>query len=509
MASGTLLPWPLNQPLDDDGLVIPGALLYVYVAGTSTPVVVYADVGLTIPLSNPVEAAASGRFPELFMTPGSSVKVVLKTADNVEIWSADNILASPSVTGGVDLVGVAGEALPALSAVYLSDGSGGKTAGSWYLADASQLYSSVSPEVGVTQSAIALGATGTIRTRGEVSGFTTIVPGGVYYIGTAGAATLTAPANARAIYIGLSPTTVSVAAVPVPAALSTRCEGRLTLTTAVPVTTADVLAATTIFWTPFRGNHCAVYNGTTWIERTFTELSIVVPATTATLYDVFVFDNSGTLALELTAWTNDTTRATALVLQDGVLVKTGALTRRYLGTFRTTGVSGQTEDSIAKRYLWNYYNRTRRHLRRYETTASWTYGAGNSVNGTRQANANVANQVEVVVGVAESLVEISVMAWASNTVVSAMSTYASIAIGIDSTTVGDVTFSSGVNTAYAYVATVPSPMVVTARLMPTVGRHFFAWLEYVVINNGGTNTMYRTDPFNNNWQGGMIGSIDG
>ena len=87
-------------------------------------------------------------------------------------------------------------------------------------------------------------------------------------------------------------------------------------------------------------------SGSLWTEElsVTSPISIAVPSTTSTVYDVFVYDSSGTSTLELTAWTNLTTRATALAYQNGVLCKTeGALvTRRYLGSFRTTGVSGQT-----------------------------------------------------------------------------------------------------------------------------------------------------------------------
>lgn len=160
------------------------------------------------------------------------------------------------------------------------------------------------------------------------------------------------------------------------------CEFRMTLTTALPVTTADVTAATTVFVAPYKGNRIALYDGTNWVMRSSAQMSIAVPATTSTMYDLFCFDNSGTATLEALAWTNDTTRATALVTQDGVLCKTGALTRRYLGSFRTTTVSGQTEDSLAKRFVWNYYNRIVRPMRVIETTDNWNY----TTSTIRQAN---------------------------------------------------------------------------------------------------------------------------
>lgn len=101
------------------------------------------------------------------------------------------------------------------------------------------------------------------------------------------------------------------------------------------------------------------------------------------------------LSLELSAaWTNDTTRADALTTQDGVLVKSGTTSRRYLGTIRTTGTT-TTEDSDAKRFVWNQYNRVPRRLAKgYEGGSFWSY----SSTTVRQANANSAHQVEAVNG---------------------------------------------------------------------------------------------------------------
>ena len=172
--------------------------------------------------------------------------------------------------------------------------------------------------------------------------------------------------------------------------------GRLTLTTGVPVTTADVTAATNVYYTPYLHDKIRIYDGTTWNQYVFTELTLAVPASTTQMYDIWIYDNAGTLTLEALAWTNDTTRATALVRQDGVLCKTGVLTRRYLGSFRTTGVSGQTESSLAKRFVWNYFNRVELRARRLDstdheyTTASY-----------RIWNNDAANITEFVIGVIE------------------------------------------------------------------------------------------------------------
>ena len=176
---------------------------------------------------------------------------------------------------------------------------------------------------------------------------------------------------------------------------------RLTLTSGTAVTTADVTGAETIYLTPFDGNRIWLYDGTVWVAYALSEISGDVPDA-AQMNDVFVYDNSGTLTLDIVAWTNDTTRATALALQDGVLVKTGALGRRYVGSFYSdiTG-NGQTEDSAANRYVWNYYNRKFRPMKAaLETTNTWTYTSTT----IRQANANTANQLNFCIGVSQDRV---------------------------------------------------------------------------------------------------------
>lgn len=154
--------------------------------------------------------------------------------------------------------------------------------------------------------------------------------------------------------------------------------GRLTLETGVPISTTDQSAKTTLYYTPYYHNRIPLYSGSAWQLVNFTsDLSITLVGTTASLpYDVFCYNNSGTATLELTAWTNTTTRATALTRQDGRYVKTGATTRLYLGTIYINGTGGQTDDTNNKRFVYNAYNRVNRKLFTYNSTASWTYSTG-------------------------------------------------------------------------------------------------------------------------------------
>lgn len=188
-------------------------------------------------------------------------------------------------------------------------------------------------------------------------------------------------------------------------AAGTVCNGRLTLESGVAVSTSDQTAKTTVYFTPYKGDLVGLYNGSTaWNVYDFTELSLSISSLTAdTNYDIFLYNNAGTLTLESTAWTNDSTRATALVEQNGVYVKSGATTRRYLGTIRITGTTGQCEDSKLKRFVYNYYNRVQRYCWTYNTTGNFTYSGASwreYNNGTGQLRGHF------VVGVVEDIINL-------------------------------------------------------------------------------------------------------
>lgn len=77
------------QALDGNGDPIPGALAYFYDTGTTTPRTTYQDVSGSTPHDDPVEADANGFFPEIFVTGGTAVKCVLKTAAGVTVTTQD------------------------------------------------------------------------------------------------------------------------------------------------------------------------------------------------------------------------------------------------------------------------------------------------------------------------------------------------------------------------------------------------------------------------------------
>lgn len=242
--------------------------------------------------------------------------------------------------------------------------------------------------------------------------------------------------------------------------------GRLTLTTGVPVTAGDVTAATTIYYTPHHNDRITLEDGSRWVTIEFTEKSLAIGAVTADLpYDIFGVLSGGALAIEKLAWTNATTRATAITIQDGRYCKSGDKTRLYLGTicpYSTTQVADSALASTGGRGVWNAYNRVKRHLSAVDTTDSWNY----TTTTWRSANASTANRVKFVRGLDEDAMSARVACQIAN----ASTINAAVGVGVDSTSV---------NSAQVYVGVSVTSGVVRADYsgFPGAGFHFLQWLE--------------------------------
>lgn len=260
---------------------------------------------------------------------------------------------------------------------------------------------------------------------------------------------------------------------------------RLTLTTATPVTTADVTGATTIYLSPYKSDRIALYNGTTWIISESNEISLALGTLVAdTNYDVFVYDNASTLTLELSAaWTNNTTRAEAIARQDGVWIKSGTTTRRFIGTIRMTSTTA-TEDSAARRFVFNADNAIDRPMRVIETTDSWTY----TLATYRSANNSVANRLQYVDGLGDRLICAQVRVSFQRSV-DTTSAYAVVGIGIDSTSVTSAQLFNDTNKG-ANITTITC----VYEGFPGLGFHFLQWLEFSAATGTGNWYGDASDP---------------
>lgn len=115
------------------------------------------------------------------------------------------------------------------------------------------------------------------------------------------------------------------------------------------------IQSTTLKFTPGSvGNRITLYDGTRWRMYTSAEMTLSLTATASTLYYIYCYSNSGTPTLEVST--------TGTTTQDGVLVKSGATTRKLVGlayavatnTFEDSGGRGFY---AGNRTLVSQYNR--------------------------------------------------------------------------------------------------------------------------------------------------------
>lgn len=271
---------------------------------------------------------------------------------------------------------------------------------------------------------------------------------------------------------------------------------RLTLTTGVPLTSADVTGAGTIYLTPYKGNTAWTYDSSVWTEHAFAEISLALTLTATKNYDVFLYNNAGTMTLELSAaWTNDTTRADALALQDGVPVKSSDHSRLWLGSIAASGTN-TTEDSRLIRFVSNFYNDEPRNLGVIDTTDSWTY----STFTYRQARGSTANQVAAMSCRAGLEIFLKGVSTAQG---SADGFNAGIAIGEDSTTTPVTGSVYGFASSAANIPSLKDCFMSKGTLL---GRHIYVWLE--IATTAATTTWFG-DSGGAGIQSGLAGSVRG
>lgn len=201
--------------------------------------------------------------------------------------------------------------------------------------------------------------------------------------------------------------------------------GRLTLTTATPITASNVTGST-IYWTPYKASHVRTYYSSAWSYRTAAEASLALSGmTTGRPQDFFLYWTGSALALERVQWSSATARATALTLQDNIYVKSGDATRLYVGTGLAASATTIKDRDDGVRGLWNFYNRVERETKAYPTNDFWQTNGG----AWRAADGNTANAVQFVSGLGTSAILVRGQ-------LTAYGGYEGVCIGVNSATGG-------------------------------------------------------------------------
>lgn len=256
--------------------------------------------------------------------------------------------------------------------------------------------------------------------------------------------------------------------------------GRLSLVSSNATPTTDItgVAASSVYYVPDAHEFAPSFSSTLKGMYSFgPAVSLALTGLTAnTNYDIFLyFVSNGTAQLSATAWTNDTTRAAPLVRWTvggggySFLVDNNTSPRLYVGTIRTAAL-GQSEDSVARRYVWNMYNRKDRRMKAYDSGANYAYTTA-AFRELRGGSTPGVSRVEFVTGLAEDSIVATAMSQASNSTIGIPMI---LGIGLDGTSTS-VGFQS---TSVSSVASHPVSPMSSAVVDPQLGRHFLCAMEY-------------------------------
>lgn len=460
MASRFQTPFP--QFLDSTPAVRAGAKLFFYAAGTSTKQNTYSDRTLSTPNSNPVVLNSAG-YPsvDIFLQ-DLDYKVVLAPSTDTDppaspIWSADYVRGRDSALVAKT---VTGSGSP--------NGSVAGTAGS----------SSILPDF--------------------YWDYTNLILYVCTTTGTSSTAVWTA--------INASSATPSF---PMP-------QGRLTPTSGTPVITSDATSATAIYYEPYVGNLIPIYSGSSMVATEFSALTLTLASQHAlsTIYDVFVFSNSGVLTLVTgPAWNNSGAGAgargtgastTELTRVKGLWVNAVQMTARngattytvganlatYVGSIYIDGTAGQVTCHVAygqsrKWGVWNAYNRRKIKLLAGDATATWSY----ATDTLRAARNQATNCLDIFAGLPEESFELEYSAFASGNLASNKYFNPRVGIGYNSTSSASGKLGrAGTNTDSANAINILPSVTITAKYeaIPTIGYNRITALEGNVTSDDVT-----------------------
>lgn len=176
-----------------------------------------------------------------------------------------------------------------------------------------------------------------------------------------------------------------------------KCCGRLTLTSNTPVLTSSVTAATTIYFTPFKGNKIGLYTGDFWKDYIFSQLSIAVPSTVYRLFDIFIYDTGTALALEAVNWNQSTAAITGATNATPIVITSNGHGLSNNDIVAVASVGGNT----AANGIWSVANVAANTFELEGSTGSGAYTSGGTwykLNATRATALTLQNGIYVKTG---------------------------------------------------------------------------------------------------------------
>jgi len=260
---------------------------------------------------------------------------------------------------------------------------------------------------------------------------------------------------------------------------------RFTLQTGTPVQDTDT-NTNSLFLTPYNGNRISLYNGSAWVELTSAQVTLAPALVASTMYDLFAYNNGGVVTLEIAAWTNTTTRATAISFIDGVPVLSSNNTRRLVGSFYAEATNAVRRDARRIHYT-NVDNLVPAVLSRVWGVGVNTYTF--TTTGGNYANADATNRIETVQALSgNNTIDVE----ATAVTFTGVSEFALLYIGQNSSSA----IASNCCAAITNGLAVSNQQNATLQTTPAIGFNFFAAIEAMINGTGTTqgttaNARYR------------------
>jgi hypothetical protein len=317
-------------------------------------------------------------------------------------------------------------------------------------------------------------------------------------------------------------------------------QGYLTPVSGTPIITNDQIGVSTIYYTPYIGNVCPVYNGSTFVPVTFSELTLNLSAgfqAANGLYDIFFFLNSGAPTVAFgPAWSAGSggnqsagscargtgAGGTSLQRVNGILTNANLLSAAnngsstysiaanqgtYVGSLYVDNTGGQVTlhrswGQNRKWGIYNQYNKATVILLAGDSTASWLYAsstirASNNVPASWSGAAfNVGsgtscNGFTVLTGMAEEEIDCS-LAQKLLAVSSGSQEEVASGIGINSVTARSGTWADVFVNSGSYVAAVSTARYVSP---PQLGITTVCGVESCLQNTSSSNAFFGTQAF--------------
>ena len=247
-----------------------------------------------------------------------------------------------------------------------------------------------------------------------------------------------------------------------------------------PYQNADVVGATTVYYTPATGNQVPVWNGSSFSVLTTAELPLTLNSSKQSsnnIYDVCVFNSGGTpIAVFGPAWSNSSAGTSArgtgggttqLIQQSGLWVNAvniaanngannytvPALQCTYVGSVLIDSNPGQVSNYISwgntptrKWGVWNAYNQQIIIMLEGDSNASWTYNTATVRQSDAAGTNGTNNLISTFTGLQQSWITCTFTQHLNNSA-SANVDQMRMGIGFNSTTAFSGTYASFSNSA--------------------------------------------------------------